>query len=99
VFSDAGDTSPSTQELAKRDGSRNFDVKINGHVVNMRSKTYYSSGQLYSAARAGTQEVWADYKDNDARNFKVALPSKRDPSKKSYYVTEHILEVSRNYHT
>jgi hypothetical protein len=38
-------------------------------------------------------------KDNDARNFKVALPSKRDPSKKSYYVTEHILEVSRNYHT
>ena len=84
------------QGPVKRDGdARNFDAQLSVGVVKLRSKSYWSSGQLFvkGTTSLNLKEAWADYKTDNVKNYHVELASAKIAARGSTYVTEHIVEV------
>ncbi|KAF2690791.1 hypothetical protein K458DRAFT_382368 [Lentithecium fluviatile CBS 122367] len=79
-----------------RDGdARSFEANIKTGAVKLRSKSYYSSGQLFDKAVTGLnlKEAWTDYQTDDVRKYQAQLFTKKPAGRKVDYVTEHIVEL------
>jgi hypothetical protein len=92
-----------TINLFKRSSTRDpFTVKLPGKDLVLKSKSYYTSGELFDKAKNGgakIKEAWVDFTLDAVDNYKVSLfgqkpQQPKKPLPEHDYITEHIVEVS-----
>ncbi|KAF3038218.1 hypothetical protein E8E11_005933 [Didymella keratinophila] len=92
-----------TINLFKRSSTRDpFTVKPPGRYLVLKSKSYYTSGELFEKAKTGgskIKEAWIDFAFDAVDNYKVSLfgqkpPQPKKPLPEHDYITEHIVEIT-----
>jgi hypothetical protein len=103
VPGDLPENSPiSAAPILKRSSTRKpFTITLASGKLEMASKPYWSSGELFDDAKNGKlnlKEAWIDFAKDSMSDYKVKMfsskpPQPARPALPHDYITEHIVEV------